>query len=272
MSILYQQNLEGRPLPYLVFLTDIQDYPPHWHSEYEIIYNLDEPFELTIGESTISLNTGDIYIVEPHIIHGFKLQEKPQKRFILQYDIAPLEEQRLKKLSQTHFTDKDQVYPQLMAIINHIIKGHKRYSEDQTYLLMSKIYELAHILETEVDKLDYSKAEIIQRTKKMDRIQVVFDYVSTNYKKHITLEDAASISQYSTFYFTRFFKTMTGMTFHDYLTSVRVMAASEQLLKTEDSITEISLTVGFNSVKTFNRVFKMTKSCSPSEYRKLGKR
>jgi AraC-like DNA-binding protein len=70
------------------------------------------------------------------------------------------------------------------------------------------------------------------------------------------------------YHFTRFFKDTTGMTFWQYLNNYKVSKAVNLLINTSDSISEIAFNSGFNSIKTFNRVFKQVKGCSPSEFRK----
>lgn len=58
------------------------------------------------------------------------------------------------------------------------------------------------------------------------------------------------------------------MTFGHYLNNYRIEKASDLLKSTEDPITEIVFKSGFGSIKTFNRVFKQIRGCSPSSYKK----
>lgn len=50
------------------------------------------------------------------------------------------------------------------------------------------------------------------------------------------------------------------MTFNEYLNSVRVKKAEEYLLDVDMPVTEIAYMSGFNSIQTFNRVFKKAKA------------
>ncbi|MBQ6415221.1 MAG: helix-turn-helix transcriptional regulator, partial [Butyrivibrio sp.] len=49
----------------------------------------------------------------------------------------------------------------------------------------------------------------------------------------------------------------------------RVLMAQELLGDTDLSVMDIAMQSGFFSLSTFNRVFKDTNGCSPTEYRKL---
>lgn len=53
--------------------------------------------------------------------------------------------------------------------------------------------------------------------------------------------------------------------------SYRIQEAKEMLIGTEDGITEIAFAAGFNSIPSFNRVFKQITGLSPTEYRKSSK-
>lgn len=88
--------------------------------------------------------------------------------------------------------------------------------------------------------------------------------------RDITIQEVADVAKYSTFYFTRYFKNATGMTFGRFLSSFRVKVAEKKYLLEEDlTVTDIAFKCGFNSIKTFNRVFfKIIKGCTPTEIRK----
>lgn len=265
MSILYQQNIIDQPYPYKIFLTSIQDYPPHFHEEYEIIYNLDEPFELGVGETCITLECGDIYIVEPRIVHTFKLQYCPRKRLILQFKPKSY----IQPLKNPHLKSSDQHYQGMLKILVSIMKEHEEQIEGHEFAMMAKIYDMMTYIVRQLDKKLCTSEEQFQRLKRTDKLQKVFDYIDSHYRKKITLGDVSAVADYSTYYFTRFFKASTGMTFKEYLNGYRVMAASEELMTTDLSIMDIALEVGFESLKTFNRVFKKLKGCSPTAYRQL---
>ena len=103
---------------------------------------------------------------------------------------------------------------------------------------------------------------------KSKRLSCVIDYIEMNYQNQITLDEIANEAGFSKFHFTRFFKDMTGVTFLNYLNNFRITKVEEALLNTEISITNIAMKSGFKNIKTFNRVFKNIKGCSPMEYRR----
>ncbi len=64
----------------------------------------------------------------------------------------------------------------------------------------------------------------------------------------------------------RNFKGYTGKKISDYIYELRVNEAARRLVETNDSI-HIAFSVGFESLRTFNRVFPQIKNTTPEKYR-----
>ena len=62
-------------------------------------------------------------------------------------------------------------------------------------------------------------------------------------------------------------KKRTGKTFVDYVNDVRIGYAAIRLVEKDISISEIAYNCGFNNIANFNRVFKKSKKCTPSQYK-----
>ena len=76
---------------------------------------------------------------------------------------------------------------------------------------------------------------------------------------------------YSRYYFSHYFKETTGMSFMDYLTAFRVERAAARMELTGETFTEIAYACGFQSIRTFNRMFQKYYHITPSAYRKFKK-
>jgi AraC-like DNA-binding protein len=105
--------------------------------------------------------------------------------------------------------------------------------------------------------------------KKLEMLDNIFKYIENNYREQINLSEVAKAASFSMYHFTRFFKDATGMTFWQYLNNYRISKAVNYLMNTSDSISDIAYNSGFNSIKTFNRVFKQAKGYSPSQFKKI---
>lgn len=106
-----------------------------------------------------------------------------------------------------------------------------------------------------------------ENSKGEDRIQKVINYIGDNYVKEISLEDLAEVSYMTTNSFCRYFKSRTGKTAFQFIREYRVNKACQMLINGKKSIAEICYDTGFNSLSSFNRIFKNLKKISASEYK-----
>lgn len=93
-------------------------------------------------------------------------------------------------------------------------------------------------------------------------------YIETHSTEPISVESVSKVALLSPSYFSYLFKAMTGKTFIEHLTSIRIRQAMELLRTTDNFVLDICLDVGFNNINHFNRTFKMSTGISPLQYRK----
>jgi AraC-like DNA-binding protein len=82
------------------------------------------------------------------------------------------------------------------------------------------------------------------------------------------LKDAAEYAGMSVQSFCRNFRKRTGMSFIEYLHSVRINNAKKLLQQSRLYVDDISYECGFNTVSFFNRKFKESTGMTPCQYRR----
>ena len=102
---------------------------------------------------------------------------------------------------------------------------------------------------------------------KSNKIEKIYNYIKSNYGNVIRIEDAASVVNMTVISFSRLIKQQTGKTFVEFLNELRLGFATRMLIETNNSISEICYSCGFNNISNFNRIFKKNKNCTPSEFR-----
>lgn len=98
-------------------------------------------------------------------------------------------------------------------------------------------------------------------------IATVKKYVETSYWK-ANLKEASALVNMNPSYLSNFFKLKTDQNFSDYLLSVRMQNASEQLKDIHKKIYEVSDSVGYSNPKNFTRTFKSYFGLTPMKFRK----
>ncbi len=101
-------------------------------------------------------------------------------------------------------------------------------------------------------------------------LQEILEFIGRNYSKPLKLGDLSEIAQLSPAYFSTVFKKQVGCSFKEYLTNLRVKAAENLLAKTNRTVAEIALAVGYDDPFYFSRAFKKATGRSPSKWRSQG--
>ena len=93
-------------------------------------------------------------------------------------------------------------------------------------------------------------------------------YIHEHYTEGLTREELARYVNASEGHLARCFRQETGITPMAYLNRYRVNQAKMILTKTNQSITAVSMAVGFSDNNYFSRVFRQEVGCSPQVYRR----
>ena len=109
-----------------------------------------------------------------------------------------------------------------------------------------------------------------KQQEQQERFTELCNYITSHCTENLSLDELANEAGFSKYHFARLFKTMTGTTCHNFLLERRILYAKNLLVDFTLPITEVAMRSGFNSLATFNRIFKSQIGCTPSEFRKLG--
>jgi len=131
-----------------------------------------------------------------------------------------------------------------------------------------KLLQLMNRLATAEDSIALKDdPSVPSGTQVADKINKVKNYVRKHFRRPLRIKEVADITGYSEAHFSRFFKRYTGTNFNDYLNVIRIEEATLLLLKTDDTISGIAYSCGFNTPQYFSAVFKRFKGKRPGELR-----
>ncbi|MFZ3483554.1 helix-turn-helix domain-containing protein [Sphingomonas sp. 3-13AW] len=99
------------------------------------------------------------------------------------------------------------------------------------------------------------------------QVKRVTDYMAASLDRQIGLDELAGLVGLSRFHFCTSLKAATGMTPHEWLTSLRMQRARELLATTDWPIIAIALEVGYQTPSAFAASFRKACETTPTAYR-----
>jgi len=121
------------------------------------------------------------------------------------------------------------------------------------YQLLNEIFR-----QLEQDSVDIQKLNVSSQIKA---------YLEKNYAQPLTLESIAKALRYSPSHLSIQFKQQIGCSPIEYLIQLRIDKATILLIKTDASLREIAMSVGYSDVYYFSRLFKKRVGVSPTQFR-----
>lgn len=253
------------------------DFPIHFHPEYELnfIYK-GKGVRRIIGDHTAEITDVELVLAGPNLIHGWELNNCTCKEI---YEITVHIQQDLlqeKMLSRRIFKSIKDMFNRSR---HGILFSHETTMKIMPRLmLLPKLHGIQYFLEfiSILHDLSCSENQTLLSTQfsevndfqNSERIKKVYEYIQENFHRKIGLEEISQLVNMSPVTFNRFIKKRTSKTFITYVNDTRISYAARYLIESEKSIGEIGYECGFNNIANFNRIFKKSKNCTPSEYRK----
>ncbi|WP_375102965.1 helix-turn-helix domain-containing protein [Paenibacillus sp. RS8] len=259
-------------------MSDNIDFLAHWHNDLELVYVFEGSIRMGINSETRVLEAGDMAICSSGDIHYYESKDGSSKIMMVIFNPSligfpggwPLNVRLTSPFIDKCLVireDEVAINNRLSAIMQELMREYNQKLEYHEQLIIGLLHEWSGLILRHVplDKINPQKDK--RRITNMKVMQEVLEYLDVNYMHSITLADAARQANMSLFYFSRFFKSISGMSYIVYLSNIRVNQAEQLLLTTDKSILEIALECGFTNIRTFNRVFKQIKQRTPSELR-----
>jgi AraC-like DNA-binding protein len=248
------------------------NYPSHWHNALELVYAERNSCIINLNNHEYKLAEKDILLVAPGDIHSFHANSGEGICYFVQFDFTKLfgfsEAVDYKayqyKSELISSRDNKTVYETLKEQLIKIIEEYKERKFASDLFINARFLDITVILSRNLVS-NHDRLRSISKTNELIKLDKAFEYLDQNYQRQISLKEVAGAAGFSEYHFSRVFKKATEKNFHSYLNEYRVKKA-ERLLFEDVTITHAAFASGFNSIVTFNRIFKQIKGCSPSEY------
>jgi AraC-like DNA-binding protein len=256
-----------------------------WHERLEICLPLDGTARMRMAEQTVSLEPGDLLVVDSLKLHnledfpGFKIRFIAIS-FLPEFvygsgspacDYAFLVPFYAKREGHPHvLRATDALAAPVYLAMAELLRRYFRAKE----VLYSQagckasFLEILFQLTRKFQASEVLRLEYLRHRQRTDRLAGLFEYVQQNYTERISISQATQLVHMSQSQLMKMFKQVSGMTFIAHLTRVRVMNALRMLRETGMTIAEIAVKCGFSDQSYFDRRFRQAFGKSPREWRR----
>ncbi|WP_115868965.1 AraC family transcriptional regulator [Marinoscillum furvescens] len=247
----------------------------HFHPQYELTYMVQSTGIRYVGDSMHPFDRGDLVLVGRNLPHSWKtvkVKSEDVKCVIIQWDESLLADWLPK--------------PEFAAIRQLLVSSSRGIAFDRNTALrlegdfvklpqqppferLLTLLKILHTLAAEADSEllagpGFGKA---LSGKESQRVNLINNYIKDNILEQIRLDEVAELLSLSKEAFCRFFKKTFDKTFMQYVNEYKVTLASQMLIETDLSVSEVGYRSGFNNLSFFYRQFSRYKQQSPQTYR-----
>ncbi len=257
--------------------------PWHFHPEYEIVLVLESQGKRFIGDAVSDFDKGDLTILGPNLPHLYRNDplyydrehstSKSAKSIVVHFLEKSLginfldlpEAKKIKKLlekSRLGLDIKGKTKGQCVKILRHMLTltGMPRWIN---------LIEILQLLSESDELIPISQSHILGKNEaESDRMNKIFEFVMSNFKNDISINEVANFVNLSPNSFSRYFSNRTRKSFVTFVNEVRLNHATKLLQEHKKSVGEICFECGYNNLSNFNRQFKKKYRINPLGYAK----
>jgi AraC-like DNA-binding protein/mannose-6-phosphate isomerase-like protein (cupin superfamily) len=233
----------------------------HIHNEVEIVLMTSGSTVVHCGGKEHQIRPGELFIAFPNQIHSYEKSQEP-RGFLLIVPLKPY----LSTYSGVLLTKKpvepvisvpEAQMEMLLTLLEFAYAEKESTSETvmQSYLqlIVGKILTMLQLEDTASGADEVLKAVIL--------------YVNAHYTEPLTRAEIAKAVGYNESYISHLFSETLKTSIPNYINTLRIYDATKLLRQTDLPVSTVANTLGFGTLRNFNRVFLKETGKSPKEYR-----
>lgn len=259
-------------LPYSIEIKSPVQEEQHIHPELELAFILKGSVEYSVNYKKYILNQRDFFFINSLESHHINAYASETRMLYIHIDLLSFacfypnityySFQYKDTLNNREHSMYKNIYKQLHNLLYHLVE------KPDTFQLLSMVCITNILIDLCEFCVDSQNLEPnLKQDEKRTRIISILGYLNDNYSEPITLEMLSEKFNLSKPYLSKYFKNVMGTGFLDYVNKLRIHKSLDMLSNTDERIIDIALANGFNTQKSYSRVFQKEFGESPSEFR-----
>lgn len=144
-------------------------------------------------------------------------------------------------------------------------KDDEVWMNQQLHEILQRLLHVHRGVYREVESLPAMRAST--REELYRRLHRAKEFIAASFDQPVTIDEMARVACLSTNHFLRTFQQAFRQTPHQFLTTQRLERAQRLLLHTDLPVTDVCLSVGFESLGSFSSLFRRKLGASPEKFR-----
>lgn len=280
----WQQDMEpGFPLAVLEYTAHGAHDPMHWHDHFEIALVLEGRGSFLFGRRSLPAEPGDLFFIDNSQPHVALADRGSSLRLLLvlfrpelvagpgcrELDLGYLAPFRVDERTWSPRVAGSTPLAAAVAPVLHQLRAiFDRHDATERHLADATLRMALALVNRDQGSVAINAATARAAADRREQIRPVLAYVDGHCRESITLDDVADLVHVSPSRVRHVFKDVTGVSFKEYLTAVRVAEAKRLLLSTDASVADIARRVSYTNLHQFYKVFYRSCAMSPGEYRR----
>jgi AraC-like DNA-binding protein len=279
----WQQDLEPEfPLAVLEYTARGDGDRMHWHDHLEIAVVLEGRGAFLFGRRAMPAEAGDIFFIDNSQPHVALADPGSSLRLLLvlfrpeliagpgcrELDLGYLAPFRVdERVASPRIRGCSALAAEVAPVLQELRETWERHDPAERHLVDATLRRALALVNRERGASGRAGAARAAADRR-EQIRPVLAYVDGHCRESITLDDVAEVVHVSPSRVRHVFKDVTGVSFKEYVTQVRVAEAKRLLLGTDLSVADIARTVSYTNLHQFYKVFYRSCAMSPGEYRR----
>ncbi len=255
----------------------------HIHPAIEFIYIHQGCFRVEVEKQSITASCGDLVLFRSNAIHMienigdgmglyFVLKISPSLLFEMLHKssfshIHPFLRTRSKDICYLPHSDQP---PEIRRLWTAMIAEYD--ANDPTFFAMQRLLACEFLLTCarlmlREDPPEGDPAPALNE-QSVRLISESINYINENFASPLTAAGCASLAHLSYNHYAKLFRAVTGKTFKEYLTDLRMARAYNRILSSSEPIYDIAASCGYDNYSYFIVEFKKIYQCTPGQFRK----
>lgn len=267
LEIVQHRRIDGMSM----FFDTVDYRTPHFHSEWELIWVLENVLSVSCDKMTFIAREGDLILFSPNQPHEFHKLDESCTFLCLQVSanmLSTAQNLSCDSVFVEHYMTSEQI-KSLKSVIREIMRSYlehapfyELYCTGMTYMVFGKLFSSLpnHVV---------TREEQESISKRNSRLTKLIKYVDSNYMHKIRLSDFAEEEGCSMTYMSHFVKEALNQSFQDYVNSVRLNCAVKLIAGGDMKMLDVCEEAGFSDYRYFSKTFKQQFGMTPEQYSKL---